>query len=155
MGQSISQPEYRTNTQMQYLSIWMKLSWRWDATNCWTWHDQHSQRKWDGRFSHNAECAIYSTYHTMLKALLSAAIFVRDRDILLIYPSQLTGRTKKNSGKTTKDFNTKFALNKITKLVTKFWFRKVDLSAKHKTSMKGIHGLANQFIQIKKSGFND
>ena len=44
-------------------------------------------------FLTNAECAIHSTNHIVLKASLSAAIFVRDRDMRLICPSWLTGRT--------------------------------------------------------------
>ena len=93
-------------------------------------------------FFTNAAWAIYSTYHTVLKASPGSAIFWRDMLFDVPYiaywkKSENTGNTKQIA---TQLVRTKHVLIGITQLVTKYYWGKMVFSAKQIANMKVIFG---------------
>ena len=139
---STSQPVSRTHKQMLYHSIIIMLcTAELDMANIVETSDI------DG-FLTDVAWAICSTYYTVLKASLEAAIFTGM--CCLIYPFLLTGTKLEIAGnaRQTSMQNVKIAHVVIgtTKLLMQYLLEKMVSSANQKVSMTVILGLSHRFI---------
>jgi hypothetical protein len=107
-------------------------------------------------FLTNAAWAICSTYHTVLKAYPSMAIFGRDELFNIPY---IAGWNKIGDYRQRQaDLNTKLENNSRIdydyKVGGKYLYGKMVSSTKQKAGMTVNHGQSRQFIQMAQSGLN-
>jgi hypothetical protein len=107
-------------------------------------------------FLTDAAWAIFSTYHTVLKASPGAAILVWT--CCLTFPSLLTGTKLETTGNANqvsrRNVEIAHAMIGTTTLVIKCFFKEMVSSTNHKVGMKAILGLLHHIIQMGQSGFN-
>jgi hypothetical protein len=104
----------------------------------------------------DAAWAIRSTYHTVLKASLGAAIFGRDMmfDIPFIADWKKIGDYRQHQSDLNNWRKNQKRIEYDYKVGDKILVRKRVYSAKLSPSGIKIHGPLSQFIQMEQSGFN-